>query len=501
MTFFYYRIQLSAPLIICLFGCRLIFIRFFKARKERFLPPTGLKNVPVVSGRVPIFGHGLQMIIFGEINFFRRCYSKYGPIFQIQVYSKTIVIVCENNLVAALFKAKPQYFSGRAANSAFGLVFPEAEFQHDFPLGVTYIRKTTNLDKDEVIGKMSEDTKRAFVELTAGRSEREFSNSWENELYRHITKIIYSSLCSTMPLEETLVTQLHALFDAVHLVIAATFLVPKWLIPWIFKLRARRLRSYTLKEFEKRIRTYQKNFTREESVLVNTAIEYAEQRSQAGLVEEVSQTTHAAGLVLGVLFSSASNVTTALINTIQFLSMPQHSQILAQLRQECEGLGQNADRIVTAPFLNACIVETARLSTTFMAATKTPMGEPGTNCLGDYILGEDVDLVAASGPLMMVYGNSEKYFKNPNKFWPQRFLDKPGGGGEQMTPSYISTWGGGVHLCPGKNFALYAIKITLAHLVLNFDFESIGTVPAVFNYMTPVAFGKRKVKITFKRRN
>jgi len=102
------------------------------------------------------------------------------------MYSKTIVIVCENNLVAALFKAKPQNFSGRAANSAFGLVFPEAELQHDFLLGVTYIRKTTNFDKDEVIGRMSEDTKRAVVELTAGGSERELSNSWENELYRHI---------------------------------------------------------------------------------------------------------------------------------------------------------------------------------------------------------------------------------------------------------------------------------------------------------------------------
>jgi cytochrome P450 len=77
-------------------------------------------------------------------------------------------------------------------------------------------------------------------------------------------------------------------------------------------------------------------------------------------------------------------------------------------------------------------------------------------------------------------------------------VEGPTGPAEPTSSHYIINWGGGIHACPGKNFALYAIKICVAHFILNFDFEIKGGVPE-FNYHGALALCQRDVKFRVKR--
>jgi len=249
--------------------------------------------------------------------------------------------------------------------------------------------------------------------------------------------------------------------------------------------------------FEEHIRAYQSG-SAQESILIDTGIEYG--KKLGGIGGDV--TKYAAGFIIGFIYASVENTTTALINTIQYLAMPENRDILDNLRAECRNSVQtDFKQLLTAPLLNACIMETARLCPSFIAVPRIPTHQ--LQNLGPYFVEPAVNLVTLCGPLLHVYGNTESYFKNPTKFSPGRFLKEPSrecGAPEPTSSQYITTWGGGIHACPGKQFALYAIKICVAHFILNFDFEIEGGIPEL-NYHGALALGERDVKFRVKKRN
>jgi len=474
------------------------FYGIFRKRNNCF--STGLKRIPPVWGCLPVFGHVLQFAFFGELNFLRRCHKKYGGIFKIKLFRKNIVVACDHHLVPAFFKEKEEYLSHSAAIAPFGIVFPGGEFGYDVPTALGYMRKALAFNKEEVIARVEEETQGLVDRLQHRWTENNSNNNLDlkDELYRHITRISYSSFCPTK-LSETLITELHGFFDQVSQVLRWTYLLPNWLVPWICKLGLSRSRSSLVKIFEEHVRTYQSGAGTVESILIDHAIEYGDK--VGGSPSNV--TKYAAGFIIGFIYSTVGNTTAALVNTIQYLAMPENCRILADLREECQrsvSVQTDFRQLLTAPLLNACIMETARSSANFIGTPRVP--KAGLQNLGGYFVEESVDLIALCGPILQVFGNTESYFKNPTKFWPYRFVEGPmtGPAAEPTSSHYIINWAGGLHACPGKNFALYAIKICVAHFILNFDFEIEGSVPEEFKYVAPIAFGQRDVKVVLKKK-
>ncbi|RHZ44560.1 hypothetical protein Glove_718g49 [Diversispora epigaea] len=64
--------------------------------------------------------------------------------------------------------------------------------------------------------------------------------------------------------------------------------------------------------------------------------------------------------------------------------------------------------------------------------------------------------------------NHESYWKDPETFNPDRFMDNP----ESKNKVYM--FGGGLRKCPGRNLAMMELKATLAMLYRKYDVELLG---------------------------
>lgn len=69
-----------------------------------------------------------------------------------------------------------------------------------------------------------------------------------------------------------------------------------------------------------------------------------------------------------------------------------------------------------------------------------------------------------------IYGlhHDERYFKNPEKFDPERFSIE---NRDQIDPDTYLPFGIGPRNCIGSRFALMEIKTIIYYLLLTFDFE------------------------------
>lgn len=95
-------------------------------------------------------------------------------------------------------------------------------------------------------------------------------------------------------------------------------------------------------------------------------------------------------------------------------------------------------------------------------------------CVKDYeIEYDDKKFVIEKGKnfYIPIYGfhHDEKYFKNSDKFDPERFSDENKG---NIDPDTYLPFGIGPRNCIGSRFALMEIKTIIYYLLLNFNFEA-----------------------------
>ena len=80
-------------------------------------------------------------------------------------------------------------------------------------------------------------------------------------------------------------------------------------------------------------------------------------------------------------------------------------------------------------------------------------------------------------------------FKSPQDYNPERYLS----GRENYDSESVMTWGSGVHLCPGKQFALYEWMAAIAMITAKFErFNLSYDTLEKLDYFSPSAFAERK---------
>jgi cytochrome P450 len=197
------------------------------------------------------------------------------------------------------------------------------------------------------------------------------------------------------------------------------------------------------------------------------------------------------------MYVSSENTSVGLANVLTFMAAPENKAMFDLLRKECDENLNDTAALLKGPILNACVMEMARLTAHLFAIHRMPMSH--SSSIGPYHIGKEYDSVSLSGQMVMVHTeDAQRTYHDALTFNPSRFLGK---NKEPYNSPRIVTWGGGIHLCPGRMFALYVIKIALAHMVTNFNFEAVAKKGGYeLDYFSPNAFAKMKVKMVLSRR-
>lgn len=165
----------------------------------------------------------------------------------------------------------------------------------------------------------------------------------------------------------------------------------------------------------------------------------------------------------------AGHETTAVMLAWAFYCLHQNPDQLARLQAELAPHSADAEpeAIARLPFLSAVIDETLRLYPPVHIIHRRLL-KPLT--LGSYEL-QPGDAVAAGA---FVTHRLESLYPEPDRFLPQRFIDR------SYSPFEFLPYGGGVRRCLGAAFATYEMKQVLFALLKRHRFECLETGPVGF---------------------
>jgi cytochrome P450 len=156
----------------------------------------------------------------------------------------------------------------------------------------------------------------------------------------------------------------------------------------------------------------------------------------------------------------AGHETTSIALSNAFYRLHRSPHTLAKLREELDELGPepSVDEIVNLPYLEAVCNETLRLVPIVPAVARilrAPMELHGWH------LPEGTAVSVAIGA---IHHNPEIY-PNPMEFRPERFIET------RYLPHQFMPFGGGHRRCVGATLAMHEMKLVLAELLKNWEFE------------------------------
>jgi cytochrome P450 len=188
-------------------------------------------------------------------------------------------------------------------------------------------------------------------------------------------------------------------------------------------------------------------------------------------------------IICGFVLASLTNTTNLVTSTLVHLM--KYPQYYDRVRTEVRAAPVEKGEIIfrgNIPILDAFVHETARFGASVQGSMRL--------CLKDYDIcsNDQVLYTAPPGSLLMmshIFKNfNPNVFADPNEFNPERFLEP-----RKERKSEVSNWGGGIHLCPGKNLALEEAKIISATIIRNYDIKAqdVGKYGTILNCCTGAA--------------
>ena len=165
--------------------------------------------------------------------------------------------------------------------------------------------------------------------------------------------------------------------------------------------------------------------------------------------------------LMTLLFAGHETTATALTWALYWIhKLP---EVKEKLLAELDSLGETPDSnaILKLPYLNAVYCETLRIypvaMLTFRREVASPVSlvghelEPGTQVMGSiYSIHHDEDL-----------------YPEPNKFRPERFLER------RFSAYEFIPFGGGTRRCIGMALAQFEMKLILAKIILDLDLNLV----------------------------
>jgi cytochrome P450 len=431
--------------------------------------PQGLKEVPVVKGGLPFVGHGFN---FGKdiIGFTRECYQTYGKIFRVKIFRRNMIVLTDHALKDEFFKAKEDDMS--MYDVLKGLYFGDA-FAEDpatLPTIITLVKQTIKIQAEVFAPKIADEAQKAVNRLLAGdKSNVDISH----EIIKFIA--CTSSRCFIgLALNDDFFNIFEKFTNIVNRIVVCTYFFPKSLIRFVMNPFLRRYRTKIFSYLEAEIQSYRDNPKKNESYVIRGCVDYVDADGNKLTNREVSE------VIICLLYVSSEN--TALSAAAMIRDLVKNPDYWDRIKKETAQaiVDNDYNAIFTNPLVDACFNESARLGSHIFSLNRKPINMTE---LGGYYVGE-VDTVALSGQMLMVYDESP--YSNRETYNPKRFMGaKP----EPRSSKDILTFGAGLHLCPGRKFAMMEAKMLVALFTNYFKLPQIRSIGKL-DYFSPSAYAE-----------
>lgn len=460
-------------LIILLYFIYFLYLFIFSKKHDG-------KTIPTVKGQLPFIGHGLQFQK-DPLAFIKGAYRRYGNIFKVKIFRSTVAIICDRDMVKQYAKSKEQELSMH--DFLIKIYFLEAFFDNleNFMSAIKLIKNTVVIKSDEFTTKINDEANKMLHRLLEKNGK---IVDLKTELMSYISRATARCFVG-IELDSDFIYHLSEFVKIFNKIIVLTYLLPKWFLQLtIGKYYLDPHRKYMTGVLNNVIEKYRQDPNKNDSVIIRNAI-----NTNGNLTNE-----QIGNIIVCLLYVSSENTTLGLSATLTELAY--HGQHWDTLRDECKKILDSNDlkAIFTSPLINACVMESARTCAHVLSINRR---RKKCEMLGDYYVG-DVDFVALCGPMLTCHDCSHDKFKDTQKYDPDRFLPPRN---EPYDPNSVMTWGpSGPHLCPGKQFALYEIKMGMALLVTHLKRFKID--PDEYhnvNYFSSAAFAERKIMVRVEK--
>lgn len=156
------------------------------------------------------------------------------------------------------------------------------------------------------------------------------------------------------------------------------------------------------------------------------------------------------------------HATTGVAISWALYELSRHPESLARLRQEVDALGPDPDPVQMAKgvFLDAVCKESMRLHTIVTETARLTM-------INQELLSHEVPEGYGMGVGIHAIHHDPELYPEPFRFHPERFLERDYG------PYEFLPFGGGHRRCLGAALSDFEMRLTVATLVAEWDFESL----------------------------
>jgi 25/26-hydroxycholesterol 7alpha-hydroxylase len=441
-----------------------------------FIARTG--EPPLIRGSVPFFGAVLSFAKVGLFPFTKENAKNYGKIFTVFLFGERVHLIADHNAFAQIQK-KPKTFSMNPISKTMSkrlnrgknnLVETEEEDS------TAKLREFTHMINRYLQGKHLEELTKVYGGLLDEKLQETFKKNNQNgsmtvNLHDFTRNVLYYASSKSLVGEDFNAQDTQNdffLFDDNLKMLAMGF--PPYFFSHVFDAKER-----VIKEMEK-------NDISKSSMVIQK------------ILEEVSSTKFG-DLAFNILGASQTNTIHGSFWTLyHVLKNPEIQKKVFSEIDEKFTIKNYEESIDSMETLHGVYMETMRFNNagiSLRAALEDTTIEVDSKTFnireGDRMY------------LLPIAYQDEKIYENPEKFNPERY--KKGNISDDMKKASIP-FGGGIHLCPGRYFAINEIKLYVILMLKTFNIEIVqendlkNDYVAGMTMMAPV--GDLKVKISLK---
>eukprot|EP00026_Physarum_polycephalum_P009005 Phypoly_transcript_09114.p1 GENE.Phypoly_transcript_09114~~Phypoly_transcript_09114.p1 ORF type:complete len:452 (+),score=70.82 Phypoly_transcript_09114:65-1420(+) len=398
----------------------LIFVYLWKISKK-----SAPGSPPVVAGSWPILGHAVPLVR-DPLTFFRNARKNHGPIYAIDFMWRRLVIVAGRDLYTAYDRAKEDELSFEKFTVALNInraLFgtPSAEFTN----------RNTGLFK-KIMGENFGDSIREEISRRIDELPDEGILDLKAFANRTVCNVT-SQLVFNSTLSEDFCNEIIQFEKDTNAVIFLGAFLPPFLVRKLMIPKLDKRRRILIDQLRPYIANARANPDKQSSYLKRVFETEPDSDERAILT------------ALGAFFAAVANTSSATANVLSFM---------ADYPLTLEGLKLEQGNVLENTEVHKWIMECSRVSTGFLNSLRIATNdfELGGYVIkkGDWSLSERV----------------VQFFDNPENIAPDQFLPDRWAQNDNLQYLHnIPNWGGGLHMCPGKFFALAEMKFLLAAAV------------------------------------
>lgn len=411
-----------------------------------------LNKVPYVSGSLPLLGHVLQFKR-DMIGFIRDCRSKYGDIFKIKIFMVEMIVICNREHQKEFFKEKEDSLSLYS-------VLDRLYFSDAFSDDTSRFLDNIKLIKSGIAVKFDEFFPKIYSEALTMIDKVKSETKLVDEAIKFVTRT--SARCFiNIDLDDKLFEDIMEFTHLLNTIVVTTYMFPKKITRLIYNRKLTAIRKRITSKLVDEIEKYRHDKDKSDSLIFRKCVD-----------SDLNLTNQEIGdIIVTLLYVSSKN--TALGLTATLTDLYRNPAYLQRLRIELSQKIDNPKEILKSKLLENCVMESARMNIHLFSLNRHPVDK--NKMIGNYYVG-DADSIVLCGQFI----HFDESYEEPHTYNPDRFRD---------SNTQVMTWGSGIHLCPGKNFAIYEIKMATALFVLNYDMK-FRNIPEL-DYFSPSAFAER----------